>query len=95
MPPTPASMFLMKSMCPGTSMTPTGSPGVPAGSVVRRRQSQPGKTQVDRHLALFFLAQAIRVNAGQGVHQGRLAVIDVAGGADHAHRASGRRQPSL
>jgi hypothetical protein len=50
-----------------------------------RRQSQPGKTQVDRHLALFFLAQAIWVNPGQGVHQGGLAVVDVSGGADHIH----------
>ena len=52
------------------------------------RQRQPGEAQVDCHLALFFLAQPVGVDACQGVNQRRLAVIHVAGRADHSHLSS-------
>ena len=41
-----------------------------------------GIAQVDRHAPLFFLLQAVGVAAGQRLHEGRLAVIDVSGGAE-------------
>jgi len=49
-------------------------------------QSQPGEAQVDGHLPLFFLAQPIRVDAGQDFDQRGLAMIDVARRAYHIHR---------
>ncbi len=46
------------------------------------RQSQPGEAKVDRHLTFDFLAQSIGVDAGQGMDERRLAVVNVAGRAD-------------
>ena len=40
------------------------------------------ETQVDGHSARFLLLPAVRVGAGQGPHEGGLAVVDVAGGTD-------------
>jgi len=48
-------------------------------------QRKPREAQIDRHLALFFFAQTIRIDTGQGQDQGRLAMVDVAGGADNSH----------
>ena len=48
------------------------------------RQGQPGKAQVDGHVPFFFFLEPVRVDTGQGVDQGGLAVIDVAGGAYYA-----------
>jgi len=63
------------------------------------RQSQPGKAQVDCHATLFFFLQTIRIDAGQGVDQRRLAMVDVAGRADDPHcclevRPTSRFRPS-
>ncbi len=38
---------------------------------------QKGKAQLDGNAALFFLFEAVRVDPGQGFHQGRLPVIHV------------------
>ena len=48
-------------------------------------QRQPGEAEVDGHPALFLLAQAVGVDAGQRLDQHGLAVIDVAGGSDDVH----------
>jgi hypothetical protein len=52
------------------------------------RQRQPAEAEIDRHLALALFFESIGVDAGQGLDQRRLAVIDVAGGADDAHRVN-------
>ena len=57
------------------------------------RQSQPGEAEIDGHAALLFFLEAVGVDAGQGPDERRLAVVDVAGGADDSHqvvRRSGR-----
>ncbi|HWA49189.1 MAG TPA: hypothetical protein VG742_12995 [Dongiaceae bacterium] len=41
-----------------------------------------GEAEVQRDAARLFFRQPIRVNAGQGAHQGGLAMVDMAGGAD-------------
>src|SRR5690606_11910982 len=38
--------------------------------------------EVDRHPALDFLLEAVGIDAGQRLHERRLAVVDVSGGAD-------------
>ena len=48
----------------------------------RGRQLQVGETQVDGDAAAFLFLQAVRVDAGERLDEGGLAVIDVAGGAD-------------
>ncbi len=48
-------------------------------------QRQPGEAQVDGHLPRLFLGQPVGVDAGQRQHQGRLAVVHVACGADDFH----------
>ncbi len=55
------------------------------GSIVRRGERKPGKSQVDGHLALAFLFQAVGVDASESLYQRGFAVVDVAGGADYAH----------
>ena len=45
-------------------------------------QHQFGKPQLDGDAASFLLRQAVGVNAGQGLHQRGLAVVDVSGGAE-------------
>ena len=52
------------------------------------RQLQPGEAEVDGHAPVLLLLQAVRVDAGQGVHERGLAVVDVAGGADDEHSES-------
>jgi hypothetical protein len=53
-----------------------------------------GEAQVDRHAALLFLRQAVGVDAGERLHQQRLAVVDMAGGGDdHGDGALRRRFP--
>ena len=52
------------------------------------RQREPRKAEIDRHLALAFFFEPIGMSAGEGLHQRRFAVIDVAGGADDAHDLS-------
>src|SRR5207253_7228053 len=43
------------------------------------------KAEVDRDSATFLFGQSIRIDAREGLHERRLAVIDVAGGPeDHA-----------
>ena len=39
--------------------------------------------QIDGDAPRLLLGQAIRVDSGEGLHEGGLAVVDVAGGADH------------
>ncbi len=34
------------------------------------REAHVGEAEIDRHAALFFLGQPVRVDAGQGGHQG-------------------------
>ena len=41
-----------------------------------------GEAEVDRDAALLLLFPAVAVDPGQGLDEPRLAVIDVAGGAD-------------
>jgi len=48
-------------------------------------EREPGEAQVNRHLPLLLLAQAIGVDAGEGVDEGGFAVIYVPGGADDVH----------
>ncbi len=43
---------------------------------------EPGEADVDGDAAFFFLGQAIAVDAGEGLDQRGLAVIDMAGGAE-------------
>ena len=43
-------------------------------------QRQVGEPQLDGNAPDFLLLEAIRVNPGQGLDQGALAVIDVPGG---------------
>jgi hypothetical protein len=45
-------------------------------------QAQIGKADVDGDAAFLFLLQPVGVDAGQGLDQRRLAVIDVPGGPD-------------
>ncbi len=48
-------------------------------------QFQPGEAEVDGHAPFLFLAQAVGVNAGQGLHQGGLAVVNMSGGTQDKH----------
>ena len=47
------------------------------------RERQVGEAQVDRHAPPLLLGQAVGVDAGERVDERRLAVVDVAGGADY------------
>ena len=84
MPVAPASMVWISLSWPGTSTKP---------SIRRRRQQRRvGIAEVERDAARLLLRQAVGVHAGERLHQGGLAVVDVAGGADDhadAHRGSG------
>ena len=44
---------------------------------------EKGEPEIDRDTARLFLGQAIGVDSGERLHERRLAVVDVAGGADH------------
>ena len=63
---------------------------------VPRRARQISKAQFDGDAAAPLLLQAVGIDACQCAHEARLAVIDVAGGADDhgVASASGRRRAS-
>jgi len=46
------------------------------------RQLEAREAEVDRHPALDFLLEAVGIDACERLHERRLAVIDVSGGAD-------------
>ena len=71
-PPAPASMFLTKRSCPGTSTKPIES----------RASIEMREADVDGNAAAFFFCEAVRVDTGERFDQRGLAVIDVSGGAD-------------
>ena len=48
-------------------------------------QSEPGEAEVDRQPALLLLPQPVRVDAGKGLDERGLAVVNVAGSADRVH----------
>ena len=48
-------------------------------------EGHPGEAQVDGHLALLLFPQPVGVDPGQGQHQGRFAMIHMAGGPDYPH----------
>ena len=52
------------------------------------RQPQPGEAEVDGHAPVLLFAQAVRVDVGERVDEGGLAVVDVAGGSDYVHEAT-------
>jgi hypothetical protein len=84
-PPTPASMLRTKRTWPGTSTKLT------TGHAARGGEHRVREAEVDREAAALLLGEAVGVGAGEGEHERRLAVVDVAGGGDDAHAASGRR----
>ena len=43
------------------------------------------EAEVDRQTPSLLLGEAVGIGAGEGQHERRLAVVDVAGGRDHAH----------
>jgi hypothetical protein len=58
-----------------------------AGNVDERqatavKQIERRVAEVDRDAPRLLLGQAVRVLAGEGAHEPRLAVVDVASGAD-------------
>ena len=53
--------------------------------LVAAGQLEPGKSEVDGHAALFFLAQAVRVNAGERLYERGLSVVDVTCRSDYKH----------
>ena len=62
----------------------------------RALDRQIGEAQIDGHAALLLLGQAVGIDAGQRLHQQRLAVIDMAGrGDDHAERVELPREQRL
>ena len=73
MPVAPATMVCTSRSWPGTSTKPSFSP---------RLQRLVGVAEVDGDAARLLLRQAVGIHAGEGAHQGGLAVVDVAGGAD-------------
>jgi len=52
------------------------------GGLAPGGQAQPGKAQLDGHATPLLLGQAIGVDAGQGVDECALAVVDVPGSTD-------------
>ena len=49
------------------------------------REREPGEAEVDRKTALLLLPQPVRVDAGEGLDERGLAVVNVAGSADRVH----------
>ena len=47
-----------------------------------RRQLQVSETDVDGDAAALFLFETIRVDAGESLHQGGFAMVNMAGGTD-------------
>ena len=74
--PSPASVVDRNRSCPGTSTNATSPTGVEVG---------PAVAELDREPAPVLLLEAVGVLAGQGPHQGRLAVVDVTRGGDDVH----------
>ena len=72
MPVAPASMFLMKRSWPGHVHD--------AEAVVA--EVEVGEADVDGDAAGLLFGQAVAVDAGEGLDERRLAVVDVAGGAE-------------
>ena len=66
----------MKSLVPGH---------VDDADRLAARQRQPGEAEVDRHPARLLLGQPVGIDARQRSDESRLAVVDVAGGADDFH----------
>ena len=58
-----------------------------------RGQGLVGIAQVEGDAAGLLLRQAVGVDAGEGAHQGGLAVVDMAGGPDDHGRAPGSAAP--
>ncbi len=50
---------------------------------IRRREFKGSETEVDRDTAAFLFGKAIRINAGEGANQRRLAMVDVTSGPDN------------
>jgi len=72
-PPTPAKHILDEALV---------SRHVHEAQPERGGQLQVGETDVDGDAPAFLFLQAVRVDAGQRLDEGGLAVIDVSGGAD-------------
>ena len=47
------------------------------------RECKPGKTEFNGHLAGFFFRQPVGIDAGEGMHQCGLTMIDMTGGTDN------------
>ena len=73
MPVAPASMLCTKRSWPGTSTKPSCRPSP---------RSRVGEAEIDGDAARLLLLQAVGIDAGQRLHQRRLAVVDMARGAD-------------
>ena len=78
--PTPASMLVTNRRWPGTSTNATWRPS----------QFGPGETEVDGQAAALLFGQLVGPHAGEPVHQGGFAVVDVSGGGydEHARTAA-------
>jgi len=48
-------------------------------------EAQMREAQIERHATQTLFDPAIGIGAGERAHQRRLAVVDVAGGADNVH----------
>ena len=78
MPVAPATIVRTNRSWPGTS---TSESRRPSGELERR------VAEVDRDAARLLLGQPVGVLAGERAHEPRLAVVDVAGGADRQRHA--------
>src|SRR4051812_4492062 len=58
---------------------------VDEGEGAPRRQRGPRETEVYGEAPLLLLCQAVGVHTREGLHERRLAVVDVPGGADYVH----------
>ena len=73
MPVAPATMFLTNRSWPGTSTMPR---------TLAAGERQMGKSQFDGDPALLLLLQTVGIDAGEGLDESGLAVVDMARGAD-------------
>src|SRR5581483_3919098 len=53
-----------------------------------RRQRRPREPEIDRESPALLLLEPVGVHAGEGVHQRRLAVVDVARGCNYVQAAT-------
>ena len=53
-----------------------------------RWQRRVSEAQVDGQPAGLLLGEPVGVGSGEGLHEGRLAVVDVSGGGDYVHAMS-------